>query len=103
MNPRAGSHGFRETTRADLNPPLNHLAYRPRDGRYCLLATWGYTIRPQARETGGGVFSRCELTVLDSATGEAVERMRPMRAGEAERIAVVLRERVQRLNRADAA
>ena len=93
---------MRETTRADLSPALNHLAYRPRAGRYCVLATWGYLISPQP-STGSGMRPRCELTVLDCETGQAVERMGPMRASEAERIAVVLRERVQRLNRADAA
>ena len=94
---------LRETTRADLTPPLNHLAYRPRGERYCLLATWGYPIHPYRSQGGGPRPARCELTVLDSETGETVERIGPMRASEAERIAVVLRERVQRLNRADAA
>jgi hypothetical protein len=86
-----------ETTLGDLRPRLNHLSYRPPRGRYHVLVVWGFTSDGADREPVGA------FSILDTVTGDEVERANPARLTRAAKVAERMREQAQRMNRADAA
>jgi len=97
----------RSIAAARIDPPLHYLSYRPRTGRYHLLAIWGHTSTGEGHGGGGGGGShaspvQCVYTVLDGLTGNEVERLRPLTRARAEGLFTELRNRVQAMNARDA-
>lgn len=85
-----------ETTLADIWPPTGYLSYQPKNGRFHIVGSFGYSTETSRTVVG-------DLLLVDCATGDVVEQSPEMPVDEAPYVFERMRARVRKMNQAEAA